>query len=370
MSQRTQLYNVHVQAGAKIIPFGGFDMPMNYPKGIIAEHHAVRKSCGIFDVSHMGEVEVRGTDALAFLQKLTVNDVALLKPGKAQYSAMCKPDGGIVDDLLVYQCERDGDAYYLLVINAANITKDTAWIRSQAEGFNVEISDVSAEYNLLAVQGPKSIEILQTLTDVNLHDIAYYHHTFGALAGTDMLLSRTGYTGEIGFELYFKGDEAIATHVWNAILAAGAEHGIEPVGLGARDTLRLEKGFSLYGNDIDETTHTIEAGLGWITKLNKNGGTDFNGRSVLVAAKEQVVQRKLVGFVVQAERMIPRSHFAIHAPSGEKIGEVTSGGMSITSNKAIGLGYVETAFAAVGSAIMIDIRGKHVPAEVVKVPFV
>lgn len=368
--KRTHLYNVHVQSGAKIIPFGGFDMPVNYAKGIIAEHHAVRNACGMFDVSHMGEVEVRGTDALAFLQYITVNDIAALKPGKAQYSAMCKPDGGIIDDLLVYECVQGDDHYYLLVINASNIVKDTAWIYEQAERFDVEIRDVSDVYNLLAVQGPTSTTILQTLTETPLADIAYYHHVFGTLAGYEMLISRTGYTGETGFELYFKGGEDIATAVWNAIMDAGKPHGIEPVGLGARDTLRLEKGFSLYGNDIDETTNTIEAGLGWITKLNKNNGEDFRGRQVLIEAKQHGTTRKLVGFVVQADRMIPRAHCGLYAPNGEKIGEVTSGGMSITSGKLIGLGYVQTAYSAIGSVIAVEIRGKHIPAEVVKIPFV
>jgi aminomethyltransferase len=367
-SKRTHLYDVHVEAGAKIIPFGGFDMPVNYPKGILHEHFAVRRNVGMFDVSHMGEVEIRGTNALDFVQDLTINDASKLEKGKAQYSAMCYAEGGIVDDLLVYHC---GD-FYMLVINASNIDKDLAWMREVAQklaqrGLNdVEIRDVSAEMNLLAVQGPKSIETLQKLTTTALSDIAYYNFAFGTLAGEEMILSRTGYTGEVGFELYFRGEQATAMRVWNAIMEAGAEYGIEPCGLGARDTLRLEKGFALYGNDIDNTTNPLEAGLGWITKLTKS---DFTGKLTIAQSKEQGLKRKLVAFKLQQEKIIPRQNYTLHA-EGKQIGTVTSGGISPMLNIGIGMGYVEAAYSQVGAVIHVSVRGKEYPADVVKLPFV
>ncbi|TAE20828.1 MAG: glycine cleavage system aminomethyltransferase GcvT [Candidatus Kapaibacterium sp.] len=367
-TQRTALYDVHVELGAKIIPFGGFDMPVNYPKGILQEHFAVRRRVGIFDVSHMGEVEIHGANALDFVQTLTTNDASKLVRGKAQYSAMCYDDGGIVDDLLVYHC---GD-YFMLVINASNIAKDLAWMRSVAErlaekGLNdVEIRDCSAEMQLLAVQGPKSIETLQKLTATPLHEIEYYNFAFGTLAGEEMILSRTGYTGEIGFELYFRADAAKARAVWTAIMQAGAEFAIEPCGLGARDTLRLEKGFALYGNDIDQTTLPLEAGLGWITKLAKS---DFTGKHALESAKEQGLKRKLVAFKLQQEKIIPRQAYTLHA-DGKHIGTVTSGGISPMLNMGIGMGYVDAAYSQVGAVIAVAVRGKEYPADVVKLPFV
>lgn len=362
-TQRTNFYDIHKDLGAKIIPFGGFDMPVNYAKGILHEHFAVRRSVGIFDVSHMGEVEIRGANALAFLQKLTTNDVSALQPGKAQYSSMCYAEGGIVDDLLVYH---RGD-YYFLVINASNIAKDVAWMRSVAENISdVELRDVSPEINLLAVQGPKSIATLQKLTDTPLDSIAYYAFADGVLADVPMVLSRTGYTGEVGFELYFRGGVDVATAVWQAIIHAGAEFDIEPCGLGARDTLRLEKGFCLYGNDIDQSTNPLEAGLGWITKL---AAKDFSGKPALLAAKEQGLKRKLVGFKLQQEKVIPRQGYTLHH-DGKQIGTVTSGGISPMLNVGIGMGYVEAAYSAVGSIIHLAVRGKEFPAEVVKTPFV
>jgi aminomethyltransferase len=372
-AQRTHLFEVHKALGAKIIPFGGFAMPVNYPNGILHEHLAVRRGVGVFDVSHMGEVEVHGKDALAFVQHLTVNDASTLVPGKAQYSVMCYPDGGIVDDLLVYNCED----YYMLVINASNIEKDWDWMQKVARNLALEdiaLENVSDETNLLAVQGPKSLETLQSLTETPLADIEYYHFADGILAGVPMIISHTGYTGEIGFELYFKGNAATATDVWNAVMQAGAAFGIEPCGLGARDTLRLEKGYTLYGNDIDQDTNPLEAGLGWITKLNK--ASDFNGKEALTEAKTQGLKRKLVGFRLQQEKVIPRAHYTLHsndmgAPDGgTQIGEVTSGTISPVLNMGIGLGYVEIAYSAVGTTLFVEVRGKRFAADVVKLPFV
>jgi len=362
-TQRTNFYDIHKTLGAKIIPFAGFDMPVNYSKGILQEHFAVRRGVGMFDVSHMGEVEIRGKNALDFVQKLTVNDASKLEVGKAQYSAMCYAEGGIVDDLLVYH---RGD-HYFLVINASNIAKDLAWMHEVAAGMDdVDIRNVSEEINLLAVQGPKSLETLQKLTTTALEPIAYYSFADGTLAGVPMLLSRTGYTGELGFELYFRGGVEVATAVWNAVMDAGAEFGIEPCGLGARDTLRLEKGYCLYGNDIDQTTNPLEAGLGWITKLAKD---DFTGKPAIASAKEQGLKRKFVGFKLQQEKVIPRQGYTLHQ-DGKQIGTVTSGGISPMLNIGIGMGYVDAACSAVGTIIHLSVRGKEFPAEVVKMPFV
>jgi aminomethyltransferase len=367
-TKRTLFYDIHVELGAKIIPFGGFDMPVNYPKGILQEHFAVRRNVGMFDVSHMGEVEIRGKNALDFVQELTVNDASKLEFGKAQYSAMCYADGGIVDDLLVYHC---GD-FYMLVINASNIEKDVAWMLETAQKLaakgitDVQIRNVSDEMHLLAVQGPKSLGVLQKLTTTRLADIAYYNFAIGTLAGVEMILSRTGYTGELGLELYFRGGADVARRVWTAIMDAGAEFGIEPCGLGARDTLRLEKGFALYGNDIDHTTNPLEAGLGWITKLSK---PDFTSKAALVQVQEQGLKRKMVAFKLQQEKVIPRQQYTLHA-EGKQIGEVTSGGISPMLNVGIGMGYVEAAYLQVGTVINVAVRGKEFPAAVVKLPFV
>lgn len=358
--QRTALLDVHIALGAKIVPFAGFEMPVYY-KGIVAEHTAVRERVGIFDVSHMGEVLVRGPRALDFVQKITVNDASTLADGQAQYSAMCLENGGIIDDLLVY---KRGENDFLLVINASNIAKDFAWM--QANAFDgVDLQNVSDNYTLLAVQGPRSVELLQKLTDVDLSGIAYYHFVEGELAGERMIISRTGYTGELGFELYLSSDKATSEKVWNTIMETGAEFGIEPTGLGARDTLRLEMGYCLYGNDIDETTNTIEAGLGWITKVNKG---EFNGREAIARVKEEKPKRKLVAFEMN-ERAIPRGHYAI-VVDGATVGEVTSGTSSPTLGKGIGMGYVSSDVAQAGTTIGIAIRDKVVPATIVKLPFV
>ena len=360
---RTTIFNVmHKEYGAKMVEFAGFEMPIQYPQGIIHEHKVVRNNVGVFDVTHMGEFEVRGKDALAFVQKITVNDASKLVPGKVQYSAMCLPTGGIVDDLLVY---RISDDFFMLVVNGACMDKDWAWAVKNTEGFDLDLKNVTDEVNLLAVQGPKSLETLQKLTDVNMSEIVYYTFVPAKVAGVDMILSRTGYTGELGFELYFRGDFDVAKHLWDAIFEAGKEFGIEPVGLGCRDTLRLEKAFNLYGNDIDETTNVIEANLNWITKLAKG---PFNGSDVIAKAKAEGTPNKLVGFEIKADKFIARHHYKIFK-DGKEIGHVTSGNMAPTLNKAIGMGYVATEFAAPGTTIEIEARGKFFPAEVVKVPF-
>lgn len=356
--KRTPFYELHAAQGAKLVEFGGFEMPVQYT-GIIDEHLAVRNNVGVFDVSHMGEFIVRGKDALAYLQKVTVNDVATLSEGRIQYSAMCYENGGIVDDLLVYH---RGDSY-MLVVNASNIGKDFAWLQSQLEG-EVELTDRSDSFSLLAVQGPKSLALLRKLTAVDLSAVEYYHFTQGTLAGVEMLLSRTGYTGELGFELYFDSDLQTGRRVWQALFDAGKEFGIKPIGLGARDTLRLEMGFCLYGNDIDQTTHPLEAGLGWITKLNKG---NFNGRSVMLKAKEAGLKRKLVGFTL-LEKAVARHGYELTA-NGTSIGVVTSGTFSPSLERAIGMGYVAADRSGPGSEIAVAIRGKSVPATVVKTPF-
>lgn len=360
--KKTNFHALHTGLGAKMVSFAGFEMPVQYPKGILHEHKAVRSAVGVFDVSHMGEFEVRGNDALAFLQKISINDVSKLEKGKAQYSAMCYPDGGIVDDMLVYHC---GD-YYMMVVNGACEEKDWAWVQDNAQGYaDLNILNVSDDYNLLAVQGPKSLETIAKLTDVAINDIPYYNFTFGECCGEQMILSRTGYTGEIGMELYFKGGEETAKKVWDALFAAGEEFGIEAIGLGARDTLRLEKGYCLYGNDIDNTTNPLEAGLGWITKIQKG---DFNGKEAIVEMKTNGAKRKLVGITMQTEKLIPRQHYKIMA-NGEEIGEITSGNTSPLLGKGIGMGYVSTEFSAAGTAVEIAARNTTFPAEVTKVPF-
>ena len=359
--KQTALNAVHRELGAKMVPFAGFDMPVYY-KGIVAEHNRVRASVGMFDVSHMGEVFVTGPNALAYVQKITVNDASKLEEGQAQYSAMCKPDGGIVDDLLVY-CMEKGHRY-LLVINGANIQKDFAWMQENTiEG--AELHNASDDYTLLAVQGPNALDTLHKLTDVNLDDIAFYHFTQGELAGVRMILSRTGYTGEIGFELYFSSDPTTSANVWNAVMEAGAEFGIEPIGLGARDTLRMEMGYCLYGNDITEETNTIEGGLGWITKLDKG---EFNGKAALAKVKEEKPSRRLIAFKLE-ERGIPRQGYPITA-DGEEIGVVTSGTMSPILNCGIGLGYVKRELSKSGTAINIMVRDKAIPATIHKLPLV
>lgn len=358
--KRTKFYNVHKKLGAKIIEFAGYEMPIQYTS-IIAEHKAVRNSVGVFDVSHMGEVFVSGKNALGFVQYITVNDAAKLNPGRVQYSAMCYPDGGIVDDLLVY---RITDNEFMLVINAANIDKDFHWMTDNNK-HDVNLENKSDDYSLLAVQGPKSKDVLRKLTEADLESLEYYHFINDKVAGINMILSRTGYTGELGYELYFTGDEKTAENVWEKIFDAGKEFDIQPVGLAGRDTLRLEMGFCLYGNDIDKTTNPFEAGLGWITKLSK---TDFAGREKLAEIKSQGIKRKLCGFISE-EKVFPRPGYEIRS-NGKKIGKLTSGTVSPVLNKPIALGYIDKEYADEGNEITISIRGKEVPATVVKVPFI
>ena len=364
MSKKTPFYSIHEQAGAKLVDFAGYQMPVQY-KGIKVEHAAVREGVGIFDVSHMGEFYISGPEALDLIQHVTVNDASKLVDGKAQYTCMCYDDGGIVDDLIVYKLF-DGNGY-IVVVNASNIEKDFNWIADN-NSFDADIHNQSDDTCLLAVQGPKSVETLQKLTDLDLSDIGFYSFKMGNLAGMEnIVFSATGYTGEKGFELYFDKSHVDPEKVWNAIMEAGEEFGIEPCGLGARDTLRLEMGYALYGNDISKDTHPLEARLGWITKFDKG---DFIAKEVLQQKKEAGLDRQLVGFVVEGERNIPRQGYEIQNDAGEAIGVVTSGTMSITLGKGIGMGYVAKEYAAEGTNIQISIRKKTAPATVTRPPFI
>ncbi len=354
---QVHLNDTHVALGAKMVPFAGYNMPVLYTN-LIEEHNCVRNGVGVFDVSHMGEFFLKGEKALDLIQYVTSNDASKLVDGKVQYSCLPNATGGIVDDLLVYKI-RDNE--YLLVVNASNIDKDWNWISSH-NTFGVEMKNASSEYSLFAVQGPKAAGVLQTLTDVDLSAMPYYTFKIGSMAGfDDVIISNTGYTGAGGFEIYVKNENALA--MWNAIFAAGASEGIQPIGLGARDTLRTEKGYCLYGHDIDDTTSPIEAGLGWITSFNK----DFIMKDHHAAIKAAGPSKKLVGFEM-IDRGIPRQHYLILNAAGEVIGEVTSGTQSPTLSKGIGMGYVSTAHQ--GSEIFISIREKALKAEIVKMPFV
>lgn len=359
MAKRTAFYDIHRSIGGKLVGFAGFEMPIQY-EGIIKEHLAVRNSVGVFDVSHMGEVEVTGKDAFDYVQKLTTNDVSKLGEGKIQYSAMCKPDGGIVDDLLVY----DMGEKFMLVINASNIEKDLNWMEENLSG-DTQLKNISDEISLLAVQGPNALNVLQKLTDTDLSSIPYYNFANGKMAGQDVIISHTGYTGEkVCFEIYSSSDKENSEALWNAIMEAGQEFDIQPCGLGARDTLRLEYAFRLYGNDMDETTNPIEAGLGWITKMEVE---EFNGRDAIQKVKDEGLKRKLVGFEVEG-KLVARHGAEIYR-GDEKIGYVTSGGPSPVLEKNIGLGYVKKGFDALDTEIEIDVRGKRIKALVVKTPF-
>jgi aminomethyltransferase len=356
----TALEAVHIELGAKMVPFAGYNMPVQY-SGLKLEHQAVRERAGMFDVSHMGEFFVTGPDALHFLQKVTTNDVSKLLPGKIQYSCMPNENGGIVDDLLVYCFSNE---HFLLVVNASNMDKDWNHLTKYTEGFDVELRNESSAYSLLAVQGPKATEILQTLTGENLSEIKYYHFVIGEIAGiSDVIISATGYTGAGGFELYVFNEDA--KKLWEAVLAAGEAHDLLPAGLGARDTLRLEMGMCLYGNDIDDTTSPLEAGLGWITKFTK----DFISSETFAAQKQAGVAQKLVGFEM-IDRGIPRHGYEIADLDGNVIGRVTSGTNSPTTGKNIGMGYVPVNLAAEGSEFAVVIREKLIKAQVVKLPFV
>jgi aminomethyltransferase len=356
--KNTALTNKHIALGAKMVPFAGYNMPVQY-EGVNAEHEIVRNGVGVFDVSHMGEFILKGPNALALIQKFSSNDASILFDGKAQYSCMPNGKGGIVDDLIIYRVTENE---YFLVVNASNIEKDWNWI-SSLNDLGVEMQNVSDDYSLLAIQGPKAAEAMQSLTDVNLSEMVYYTFQHGKFAGVDnVMISATGYTGSGGFEIYVKNQDV--EHVWNEVFKAGESFGIKPIGLAARDTLRLEMGFCLYGNDIDDTTSPLEAGLGWITKFTK----DFVDSDFLKKQKEEGVTRKLVAFEM-IDRGIPRHDYPILDSNGNVIGKVTSGTMSPSMKVGIGLGYITKEFSALESEIFIEIREKGVKAKVVKLPF-
>lgn len=355
--KKTPLYNAHIRAGARMIDFGGWLMPVYY-RGIVEEHKKVRQEVGLFDLCHMGEVKIFGSRALEFLQKITTNDVSTLAIGQAQYTLLCYPDGGIVDDILVCKTE-DG---YFLVLNASNTAKDIEWIRSHAEE-GVEIKDMSPETALLAIQGPDSAALLSQLTKVDLDKVYYYQFTSGRVADVDCLISRTGYTGEDGFELFF--GHTHSETLWKALLSAGSAYNIEPIGLGARDTLRLEMGYSLYGNELDSKTNPLEVGLGWIVSKSKG---DFVGKDAIEQVRKDGVSRRLTGFKL-LERGVPRTGFQIEK-NNEAVGVVTSGSLSPTLGVGIGMCFVPPELAKQGNQFHVVIRGKKVLAESVRPPFV
>ena len=357
--KNTALSSIHEALGAKMVPFAGYNMPVQY-EGVTIEHNTVRNDVGVFDVSHMGEFLVSGPNALELIQKVSANDASKLVVGRAQYSYLPNETGGVVDDLLIYKIK---DEQYLLVVNASNIEKDWNHISKYNETIDANLRDLSDDYSLLAIQGPKAIEAMQSLTDIDLSAIKYYHFEVGAFAKAEhVIISATGYTGSGGFEIYCKNSEV--KDIWNAVLNAGKDFGIKPIGLAARDTLRLEMGFCLYGNDIDDTTSPIEAGLGWVTKFSK----EFVNHEALATQKETGVERKLIGFTMD-EKAIPRGGYNITDPEGNAIGMVTSGTMSPSLNKGIGLGYVPPSLGIPDGKVYVQIRKKIVPATVVKLPF-
>ena len=356
--KKIQLHELHVALGAKMTPFAGYDMPVRYSSDM-EEHHTVRNGVGVFDVSHMGEFMVTGPAALELIQKVSSNDASKLVSGQAQYSCLPNEKGGIVDDLIVYKFDNEK---YMLVVNASNIEKDWDWI-NQHNTMKADLKNISDSISLFAVQGPKAIEAVQSLTPLNLNDIKFYHFAVEEFAGIkDVIISGTGYTGAGGFEIYVRNEDA--EKVWKAIFEAGKDYAIKPIGLGARDTLRVEMGYCLYGNDINDDTSPIEAGLGWITKFNK----EFINSENLKKQKEVGVERKLVGFKME-EKGIPRAHYPIVNMAGETIGEVTSGTLSPSLGIGVGLGYVKTAYSIPGSEIKISVRNKNIKAIVSKPPF-
>jgi len=360
--KQTPLNAIHRQMGGRMVDFGGWDMPVQYPAGTIEEHLRTRHHAGLFDVSHMGEIDVKGADAITFVNRLTSNDVTKLVDGQAQYSALTTPQGTVIDDLLVYRLAAD---HLLLVVNASTTEKDWEWIESHHAGESVELNNVSADYCQLALQGPDAQSILEKLTDLPLSEIKYYHFTHGSVDGIAGIVSRTGYTGEDGFEVYAPADRA--EQLWNKILdvgQTGTPTGVLSCGLAARNTLRLEAGLALYGNDIDDTTTLFEANLGWICKLDKG---DFTGREALAQQKQEGVKRKLVGFEV-TDRGIARDHQEV-VVDGNRVGQVTSGSPAPFLKKNIGLAYVPVEYATVGQEIQIDVRGRLVGAQIVKTPF-
>ena len=354
--KRTPLRDVHVAAGARMVPFGGWEMPVQYT-GIVDEHRAVRRAAGLFDISHMGEFEVEGPGALAAIQRLCTNDASGLAVGQVQYSLLCYPEGGVVDDLTLY---RLADDRFMLTVNASNIDKDWAWVIEH--GGRARWTNVSAETGLLAVQGPKAEEIVQRLADGDVTRLAYYHFARGSVAGVPALISRTGYTGEDGFELYVPASRA--EPLWRAVLDAGRPHGLQPIGLGARDTLRLEMKFSLYGNDIDESSNPLEAGLGWVVKPAKG---DFLGRDAIEAHRARGVARRLVGFEM-VEPSVPRHGYRL-LHDGTAVGVDTSGSYGPAVERYIGMGYVPATMSSIGSEVDVEIRGKSCPARVARTPF-
>jgi aminomethyltransferase len=360
--KNTPFTQKHIDAGAKMAEFAGYNMPISY-SGINDEHHTVRKNAGVFDVSHMGEFILKGENALDLIQRVTTNDASKLTAGKAQYSCLPNENGGIVDDLLVYCIEEN--KVYMLVVNASNIEKDWNWIQKHNDK-NVEMHNISDDTCLLAVQGPNATKILQPLTEMDILNLKYYTFVKGEFAGVkNVLVSATGYTGAGGVEIYFENKEDSAEKIWNAIFEAGGPQGLKPIGLAARDTLRLEMGFCLYGNDIDDTTSPLEAGLGWITKLNKES---FTAKEILQKQKEEGIKRKLVGFEM-VDKGIPRHHYEICDKDGNAIGYVTSGTQSPSLGKAIGMGYVQLDHSAIDSTIFVKVRDKLLQARVAKMPF-
>jgi len=356
--KKTPFSPCHAARGGRIVPFAGYEMPVQY-SGIQSEHMAVRRDVGMFDLSHMGEFFVRGKDAFDFLDRMTTNDLSTIGVGEAQYTCMCYPHGGIVDDLLVYRF----DDCFMLVVNASNIEKDWEWLNSHVEDSeDVVLENGSDATALLAVQGPASQEVLLSVSDEDLDAIHFYSFIEGRVCGREMVISRTGYTGEDGFELYMSPDDAV--FIWEQVENAGKDFGIKPVGLGARDTLRLEMKYALYGNDIDDTTNPLEAGLGWIVKLKKG---DFLGRNALLEAKAAGLSRRLIGLVLEGRR-IARKGFTVYL-DGEPVGEVRSGTLSPVSGKSIATAYVEWKYRKSGTDLEVDFRGKRVPAVVVKTPF-
>ena len=369
--KNTPLTEKHLALGAKMAEFAGYNMPISYTT-ISDEHQTIRQALGVFDVSHMGEFIVKGKDATAFLQSATSNDVSKLSPGEIQYSCLPNKKGGIVDDLLVYRLDdvaemtTAGEQTYMLVVNASNETKDWRWLKRLSRGFEVKMQNISAKTGLIAIQGPKTVETLQKLTDIDLKSIKYYSFQRGRFAGcNNVIVSATGYTGSGGFEIYAKNKDLVK--IWDKVFKAGTKFGIKPAGLGARDTLRLEMGYCLYGNDINDKTSPLEAGLGWITKLNKPA--DFPSKERLKKQKAEGVKRKLVGFLLD-ERRVPRHDYVIESKRGATIGVVTSGTHSPTLDKPIGMGYVKTKYAEPGTKIMIVVGSKKLEAVVTAVPFV
>ena len=356
--KRTPLYGEHASLGAKIVPFAGYEMPVQYPTGITAEHKAVREAAGLFDVSHMGEYIVSGPQALDLVQRVTVNDASKMEVGQAQYSAMCYPHGGVVDDLIVY---RFAD-HWMLVVNASNLAKDLAWIRSHAGGLDVEVEDRSEEMALIALQGPAAREILRPLASIDVDDVRYYHFKEGKVNGAPAIIAGTGYTGEDGFELCVANEDAVG--LWRALLAGGRGAGLIPAGLGSRDSLRLEVGYALYGNDLDDQHTPLESGLGWITKLDKG---DFIGRDALVRQKEAGVPRRLVGMQITG-KAFPRHGYPVLS-GGTPVGVVTSGTVSPSLGWGVAMGYVPPELAKPDTALQIDVRGKPADAVVKRPPF-